>query len=78
MSQPIVTEVNACERYAAYFDRFFADGGEYKRFVKETSGSDMSRTKSKSDGRENFGVTVTVDRPALVRQLREDNVINNR
>ena len=51
---------------------------EYKRFVKETSGSDMSRTKSKSDGRENFGVTVTVDRPALVRQLREDNVINNR
>lgn len=78
MSQPIVTEVNARERYAAYFDRFFADGGEYKKFVKETSGSDMSRTKSKSDGRENFGVTVTVDRPALVRQLREDNVINNR
>ncbi|MDE6361204.1 MAG: hypothetical protein K2L39_08290 [Muribaculaceae bacterium] len=76
-SQPIVTEVNARERYAEYFDRFFADGGEYKRFVKETSGSDMSRTKSKSDGRENFGVTVTVDRPALVRQLRDDNVINH-
>ncbi len=77
LCQPIVTEVNARERYADYFDRFFADGGEYKNFVKETSGSDKSRTKSKSDGRENFGVTVTIDRPALLRQLRADNVINH-
>lgn len=75
MTQPIVTEVNARERYAEYFDRFFAKGGEYKKFVKETSGSDDSRTKSKSGGRENFGVTVTIDRPALAKQMREDGII---
>lgn len=74
-TQPIVTEVNARERYAEYFDRFFANGGEYLKFVKETSSSDKSRVRSKSDARENYGVTVTIDRPALVLQLRQDNVI---
>lgn len=77
LAQPIVTEVNARERYAEYFDRFFADGGEYRNFVKETSNDDMSRTRSKSQGRENYGVTVTIDRPALLRQLRADNVISH-
>lgn len=72
---PVVTEVNARERYAEYFDRFFADGGEYKNFVYETSNSDKSRTKSKSAGRENFGVTVNVDRSALQTQLRNDGII---
>lgn len=75
MSTALVNEVNARERYAEYFDRFFAKGGEYKKFVKETSGSDNSRVKSKSNGRENFGVTVNVDRPALQKQLREDGII---
>ena len=75
-SKPIVTEVNARERCAEYFDRFFADGGEYRNFVRETSSSDKSRTKSKSDGRQNYGVTVTIDRSALVKQLRDDNVIS--
>ncbi|MDD6281173.1 MAG: hypothetical protein PUA76_05730 [Bacteroidales bacterium] len=75
MNKPIVTEVNARERYAEYFDRFFADGGEYRNFVTEASDSDKSRVKSKSNGRENFGVTVIVDRPALQQQLRTDGVI---
>ena len=75
LGQPIVTEVNARERYAEYFDLFFADGGEYKNFVTESSNSDMSRTRSKSDARENYGITVDIDRSALVRQLRSDNVI---
>lgn len=75
-SNPVVTEVNARERYAGYFDRFFADGGEYKYYVKETSLSDGSRTKAKSSGRENFGITVDVDRSALVQRLRADGVIN--
>lgn len=73
--QAIVTEVNARERYAEYFDLFFADGGEYKKFVTETSSKDKSRTRAKSDGRQNFGVTVTVDRNALKQQLRQDGII---
>lgn len=77
-TQPIVTEVNARERYAEYFDRFFAPVGEWERFVKETSSKDKSRTESKSSGRVNYGITVTIDRPYLVRQLTEDNIIVNK
>ncbi len=77
-TQAIVTEVNARERYAEYFDRFFADNGEYQNFVKETSAKDGSRTESKSSGRVNYGITATVDRSALVKQLTEDGVLNKK
>lgn len=76
-TQAIVTEVNARERYAEYFDRFFADNGEYKKFVNETSTQDKSRLEAKSNGRRNFGLTVDVDRNGLREQLRRDGVINN-
>lgn len=71
----IVTEVNARERYEEYFDRFFADGGEYAEFVYETSNKDGSRVKSKDSSRENYGVVVTVNRSALRDHLRRDGVI---
>ncbi len=74
-TQALVTEVNARERYADYFDRFFADGGEYKKFVRETSTQDKSRIEAKSKGRQNYGLTVTVDRSALKEQLRNDGII---
>lgn len=71
----IVTEVNARERYEEYFDRFFANGGEYRNFVFETSNKDRSRVKSKGTSRENYGVVVTVNRSALRDQLRNDGII---
>lgn len=73
--EPIVTEVNARERYAPYFDRFFADNGEFRKFVYETSNHDLSRIESKSNGRQNYGMTVTVDRTALRDQLLRDGII---
>lgn len=77
MARPVIHEVNARQRYAEYFDRFFADGGEYDKFVVETSSTDGSRTESKSQGRQNYGITVTVDRNALQNQMRADGIINN-
>lgn len=74
-AQPVVTEVNARERYSDYFNRFFANGGEYKNFVKEASSTDNSRTESKSNGRVNYGITVTVDRNALQQQMRKDGIL---
>lgn len=75
--QAIITEVNARERYAEYFDRFFAKGGEYGKFVKESSGTDKSRVEAKSNGRTGYGVTLDIDRPALRRQLQDDGLIGN-
>lgn len=31
--RPLITEVNAQERYASYFNDFFRDGGEYLKYV---------------------------------------------
>jgi hypothetical protein len=31
--RPLITEVNAREKYESYFNAFFRDGGEYKNFV---------------------------------------------
>lgn len=75
MAQPLINEVNARERYAEYFDRFFSDGGEYENFVKETSSTDGSRIEAKSKGRQNHSVIVSVDRNSLQKQLRRDGVI---
>ena len=77
MARPLIHEVNARERYAEYFDRFFSDGGEYEKFVEETSSSDGSRIESKSPGRQNYGIIVTIDRNALQNQMRADGLINN-
>lgn len=77
IASPLIHEVNARERYADYFDRFFADGGEYEKFVTETSSTDGSRIEAKSRGLQNHGITVTVDRNALKNQLKVDGLINN-
>ncbi len=75
MNRPLVQEVNARERYAEYFDRFFADGGEYRKFVKEASASDDSRLRSKTDAVQNLSVVVVLDVNKLREQLRKDGVI---
>lgn len=73
--RPLVLEVNARERYAAYFNPFFADGGEYRKFVKEVSANDYSRVEAKGSQLTNYGVIVIVDREKLRRQLEKDGVI---
>lgn len=76
MADPLVYEVNARERYAEYFNRFFADGGEYAKFIKEASNTDNSRVEAKTNARDAYGVMLVVDRNALQRQLKQDGVIN--
>lgn len=72
---PLVPEVNAQERYAVYFDPFFSDGGEYRRFAREVKAGESSRLVSKGSGVCNIGVLVEVDRGALRSQLLQDGVI---
>ena len=74
-TKPLVLEVNARERYAEYFNPFFADGGEYKKFAHEDKGNEASRLESKGTSINNWGVIVTVDREGLRRQLEKDGVL---
>ena len=70
--RPLVTEVNARERYSKYFDPFFTDGGEYGKFVKEEKANEASRIEAKGSSIYNYGIIVTVDREGLRRQLEQD------
>lgn len=72
---PLVPEVNARERYAKYFNPFFADGGEYRKFVKEETGGNYSRLEAPGSSTTNYGIIVTVDREGLRQQLEKDGVL---
>lgn len=71
----LVTEVNARERYSKYFNPFFADGGEYLKFVKEESANEASRLEAKGSSIYNYGIIATVDREGLRDQLVRDGVL---
>lgn len=47
--RPIITEVNAQERYEEFFNSFFSDNGDYKKFVtRKTNAVDNINIKEKS------------------------------
>ena len=74
--RPLVTEVNAKERYEDYFNLFFADNGEYKKYVS------LRDTKKRSGGRSKdklgyaYDLTIRVLRAELKTRLKSDNVID--
>lgn len=73
--RPLVTEVNARERYEEYFDRFFMDGGEYKKYVSSEDEKNNSKVSQKNKIGAKYGVTVRVLRNELKSRLKNDGVI---
>lgn len=73
--RPLVTEVNARERYEDYFNIFFSDGGEYKKYVslKDTKKRSADRVKDKNGY--SYEMTIRVLRGELKARLKADNVI---
>lgn len=74
--RPLVSEVNARERYEDYFNIFFSDNGAYKEYVS------LRDTKRRSGGRNkdklgySYEITIRVLRPELKARLKADNVID--
>ena len=74
--RPLVTEVNAKERYEDYFNIFFSDNGEYKKYVS------LRDTKKRSGGRVkdklgySYDLTIRVLRADLKARLKADNLID--
>ena len=73
--KPLISEVNAQEKYEAYFNKFFADGGKYAEFVNLKDEKDFSRLRAENDGTENYGIIVRVLRAELRQQLINDNIL---
>ena len=76
--RPLVTEVNARERYEDYFNIFFADGGEYKRYVSLQDTKKRSANKSKDKVGYSYELTIRVLRSDLKSRLKADNVIDKK
>lgn len=74
-TKPLIFEVNAEEKYQYYFNKFFADGGEYKKYVSDADENLTSRIKAKNDTQQNWGVVVRVNRAELRERLVNDDII---
>lgn len=72
---PIVDEANARKKYEDYFDRFFADGGAYSKYVSIASPQKSVMDKFQGYGNQMFGIIVTVNRSALRQRFISDNII---
>lgn len=74
--RPLVTEVNAKERYEDYFNLFFADNGPYLKYVSMRDTKHRSGVKSKNKLGYSYDLTVRVLRAELKARLKTDNVID--
>ncbi len=76
--KPLIFEVNAQEKYEDYFNKFFADGGEFKNFISlrdERILDKISRDKKKGRGSVTNGFIVRVLRSELKAKLIADGII---
>lgn len=74
--RPLVTEVNAKERYEDYFDRFFTDDGPYKDYVSMADTKKRSGDKTKDKIGYDYDLTVRVLRKELKARLKSDGIID--
>lgn len=74
-TRPVVGGANPMEKNEAYFNRFFADGGDYKEYTSMIDEKRTSRLKSSNKSIENWGVVVRVNRAALKERMIRDGII---
>ena len=75
--RPLVTEANARERYEDYFNKFFADGGDYKKYVSLRDTKQGSSARAKDKVGYSYEMTIRILRPQLKAHLKADNIISN-
>lgn len=73
--RPVIGGANAHEKNQVYFNRFFADGGEYRQYTSMEDEKRTSRIKSSDKSIENWSVVVRVDRAALRQRMIDDGII---
>jgi len=79
-NRPVVSEVNARQKYEQYFNKFFADDGEYKKYVSlkdERIGQKLSRDRKGARQSVTHGVVVRVLRAELQQKMIEDGILKN-
>lgn len=78
--RPLVSEVNAREKYEDYFNAFFKDGGDFMKYVSlkdERIGDHIFRDRKRSSNGVNLSVVVRILAPELKAQLKKDRILQN-
>lgn len=75
MSKPLITEVNAEEKYEQFFNIFFTDKGDYSKFVSGADRRATSSVETKADAMVKQTITVRVLRTELKQYLIDHRVI---
>ena len=75
LSKPLIMEINAEEKYAAFLNNFFTDGGPYKEFFSREDRRRETSDKYWSGKQMKIAVTIRVLRPELQQYLRDNNII---
>lgn len=75
ISKPLVLAVNAEERYADFFNAFFADGGDYEKFVTTADKKNFSNRKNRNNIQAKVTTTLRLLRPELAQYLRQAEII---
>lgn len=76
--KPVLAEVNVREKNENYFNKFFADGGEFRKYLSlrdEKIARRFARDKQKARDQVNRSVIVRVDRPGLIEKMKQDGIL---
>lgn len=73
--KPLITEVNAEEKYEDYFNAFFRDKGMYKNFVSGEENSRNTRMQETNKNQVKYGVVISVFRSELKKRLQTDGIL---
>lgn len=72
---PLLNVPNARQRYEEYFNIFFADGGEYRKYISMADEKSGSRNNQKYQYGRKVNVTVRVLRSELKKRLQDDGLL---
>ena len=67
--------MNAKEKYEYYFNRLFADNGEFEKYATFADENRKARMVAKNKGIENWSTIIRVERAKLKEKLIEDGII---
>ena len=73
--KPLLTEVNAREKYEDYFDKFFKDDGPFEDFVSMADERMFGREDTRNALGRRYAVVVRVLRSELRMKLKEDGIL---
>ena len=78
--RPVVSEINARQKHEEYFNKFFTDAGEYKKYISLTDeriGQKISRDRKGARQSVTHGVVLRVLRADLRQKMIEEKIIKN-